>query len=124
MALPFKYGFGGHIGTGKQWFSWIHIEDEIRAILHLLEHKEAKGIFNLTAPEPVTMKLFAKELGRTLKKPSWMHAPKFIIKIMMGQMGKEMILSGQKVIPKRLIESGFKFQFSNVRMALTNIYNF
>ncbi len=124
MARPFKLGFGGHIGSGKQWFSWIHLEDEVRAIIHLFEHREARGTFNLTAPEPVRMNLFAKELGRVLKKPSWLHVPAFIIKIMMGRMGEEMILSGQKVIPKRLTESGFKFQFTEVRMALTNIYNF
>jgi NAD dependent epimerase/dehydratase family enzyme len=92
--------------------------------MFLLENKDARGAFNLTAPEVVTMQLFAQELGRVLKKPSWMHVPAFIIKIMMGQMGKEMILSGQKVIPKRLMESGFKFQFSQLHMALTNIYNF
>jgi len=124
MARPFKFGFGGHVGTGKQWFSWIHLEDEVRAIIHLFENQDAIGIYNLTAPDPVRMELFAKELGRVLKKPSWLHAPAFIIKIIMGQMGKEMILSGQKVIPKRLMESGFKYQFTEIRMALTNIYNF
>jgi len=124
MAQPFKFGVGGHIGSGKQWFSWIHIEDEVKAIIHLLENNELSGVFNLTAPEPVTMKTFAKELGQTLKKPSWFHAPAPAIKLLMGQRGKEMLLSGQRVIPKRLIESGFKFQFSEVRMALTNVYNF
>jgi uncharacterized protein (TIGR01777 family) len=124
IAQPFKFGVGGHIGSGKQWFSWIHIEDEVKAIIYLFENNELNGPFNLTAPEPVTMKTFAKELGHTLKKPSWFHAPAAAIKLFMGQRGKEMLLSGQKVIPKRLIESGFKFQFSEVRMALTNILNF
>jgi hypothetical protein len=124
MARPFKLGFGGHIGSGKQWFSWIHLEDEVRAIMYLLEKNEARGIYNLTAPQPVRMKLFAKELGRVFKKPSWMHVPGFAIKLLMGQRVKEMLLSSHKVIPKRLTESGFKFHFLEVRLALTNIYNF
>lgn len=124
MAKPFRYGLGGYVGSGKQWFSWIHLDDEVRAILFLLENNDARGVFNLTAPEPVRMKTFAKELGRVLKKPSWFHVPSFVIKLMMGQMGEEMILSGQKVLPKQLNEVGFKFQFSEIRPALTNVFNF
>jgi uncharacterized protein (TIGR01777 family) len=124
LAKPFKYWFGGHVGSGKQWLSWIHLDDEVHAIMLLLENTEARGIFNLTAPEPVRMKVFSKELGRVLKKPSWFHVPAFAVKLLMGQMGEEMILSGQKVLPKRLSETGFKFQFSEIRMALTNIFNF
>ncbi len=124
MVKPFKFGLGGYVGSGKQWFSWIHLDDEVRAIMFLLENKETKGIFNLTAPDPVRMKIFARELGRVLKKPSWLHVPSFAIKLLMGQMGEELILTGQKVLPKKLIEAGFKFQFSEIRMALTNIFIF
>lgn len=124
MAKPFRYGLGGYVGSGKQWFSWIHLDDEVRAIVFLLENNDARGVFNLTAPEPVRMKTFAKELGRVLKKPSWFHVPSFVIKLIMGQMGEEIILSGQNVLPKKLNEVGFKFQFSEIRPALTNIFNF
>lgn len=123
MALPFRYGVGGHIGSGKQWFSWIHLDDEVRAIQFLLEHKEASGVYNLTAPEPVMMKTVAKELARVLHRPNWLHVPKFLIRGAMGQMGDEMLLASQKVIPKRLEEEGFSFHFEDFRLALTNIYN-
>jgi len=123
MAKPFKLRFGGHIGSGKQWFSWIHIDDEVRAIQYLLENKDMQGIYNLTAPNPVTMKVFAQELAKVLHRLSWFHAPAFVIKMMMGQMGKEMLLGSQKVIPKRLDDEGFTFHFDDVRMALTNIFN-
>lgn len=124
MTRPFKFGFGGHAGSGKQWFSWIHLDDEVEAIRFLLENKSAKGVFNLTAPHPVRMKTFSKELGRVMKKNSWMHIPPFIVRILMGSMGKEMILSSQKVLPKRLLDEGFKFQFDDIRMALMSIYHY
>ncbi|MFP4471870.1 MAG: TIGR01777 family oxidoreductase [Bacteroidales bacterium] len=123
MARPFKFGFGGHIGSGKQWFSWIHLDDEVRAIQFLLENREAHGAYNLTAPDPVKMKTFAKDLARVLKRPAWFHVPAFLIRMVMGQMGKELLLVSQKVSSEKLLEEGFKFQFSDLRMALTNIYN-
>ncbi len=122
MQIPFKLGTGGHIGSGNQWFSWIHLEDEVRAIAFLLENKNAAGAYNLTAPFPVTMKQFAKALGKTLKRPSWLHVPAFIIRLLMGQMGVETILNGQKVIPKNLLNEGFTFQYPDVEAALADIY--
>ncbi|NCA86219.1 MAG: TIGR01777 family protein [Clostridia bacterium] len=123
MAMPFRFGVGGRIGSGKQWFSWIHLDDEVRAIQFLLEHKEASGAYNLTAPEPVKMKDVAKELARVLHRPNWLHIPKSLIRLVMGQMGDEMLLASQKVVPKRLEEEGFSFHFEDFRLALTNIYN-
>ena len=122
MALPFKVGIGGYIGSGKQWLSWIHIDDEVDAIQFLMEHADAAGIFNLTAPEPVKMKDFAKELGQAMKRPSWLHVPSFAIKLAMGQRGKEILLASQKVLPNRLIEAGFTLQFTDARIALANIF--
>jgi uncharacterized protein (TIGR01777 family) len=123
MAKPFKLGAGGYVGNGKQWLSWIHIDDEVDAIQFLMEHHEASGIFNLTAPEPETMKCFAKEIGKALKKPSWLNVPSFAIKLAMGQRGEELLLASQRVLPDRLIEAGFTFQFTEARIALANIYN-
>jgi uncharacterized protein len=121
MVKPFKFGVGGHIGSGKQWMSWIHLEDEVEAIRFLIEKKDAGGVFNLTAPHPVTMENFAGSIGKALGKKSWMHAPAFAIKLAMGEMGKEMLLSGQKVLPKKLIASGFDFSFSEVDVALEHL---
>ncbi|MBE0637503.1 MAG: TIGR01777 family protein [Bacteroidales bacterium] len=123
MAMPFKLGIGGHIGLGKQWFSWIHIDDEVRAIEFLLENENAFGPFNLTAPEPVTMKEFSKTLGKALKRPSWLHVPSFAIKLLMGKMGEEMLLSGQRVVPKKLMELGFTFRYTIVFDALKSIFS-
>ena len=123
MVMPFKLGAGGYVGSGKQWISWIHIDDEVDAIQFLMEHHEASGIFNLTAPEPEKMKYFAKEIGKALKMPSWLNVPSFVIKLAMGQRGEELLLASQKVLPNRLIEAGFQFQFTEARIALANIYN-
>jgi len=123
MEKPFKLGFGGHFGLGRQWLSWIHIDDIAKAIQFLLENKDAEGVHNLTAPNPEKMKDFAKELGRTLKTRSWFHVPSPLIRLVMGQMGEEMLLSSQKVIPMRLLEEGYSFQFTDLRSALTSIYN-
>jgi len=122
MAKPFQFGIGGYIGSGKQWLSWIHIDDEVDAIQFLMEQPEASGIYNLTAPEPIKMKDFARELGRALKRPSWLHIPSFAIKLAMGQRGEEILLASQNIIPGRLLAEGFSFQFTDVRIALTNIF--
>ncbi len=122
MQTPFKFWIGGHIGTGKQWFSWIHLEDEIRAITYLLENPQSKGAFNLTAPQPVTMKEFARSLGYAMKRPSWLQVPSIAIKLLMGQMGEEMVLNGQKVIPEKLMNQGFEFRYEKAKDALLEIY--
>ncbi|MGD9898440.1 MAG: TIGR01777 family oxidoreductase [Calditrichaceae bacterium] len=121
MTLPFKLFMGGPPGSGKQGFSWIHIEDEIRAIIFLLESKNQKGIFNLTAPNPVTMSKFTKIFGNALKRPSWLPVPSFVLKIMFGEMAEEMILSGQKVLPKALLKEGFTFNFPDLKEAVTDL---
>lgn len=122
MQTPFKFGIGGHIGSGEQWFSWIHMDDEIRAIAFLLENPQSKGAFNLTAPQPVSMKDFAQAIGRAMKRPSLLHVPSFAIKILMGKMGEEIVLNGQKVIPEKLLDEGFQFRYEKVADALQGIY--
>ncbi|GAB4283177.1 MAG: TIGR01777 family oxidoreductase [Marinilabiliales bacterium] len=117
----FKYYLGGHLGNGKQWYSWIHLEDEIRAIRYLIEHSNIQGTFNLTAPEPVTMKQFCKSIGQAMNRPSWLHIPGFILKLMYGQMADEIILNGIKVLPNRLIKAGFYFKYPDVNKALAEI---
>ncbi len=122
MSLPFKFFAGGAIGTGKQYHSWIHIKDEIHAIIHLIENKNTSGVYNLTAPEPVTNAEFTKILGKVLGRPSFLRKPEFLIKLFAGELAKEVLLSGQKVYPKRISESGFKFGFPSLEAALREIY--
>lgn len=121
MMIPFKWWVGGHIGSGKQWLSWIHIDDEVNAIIYLLEKEDSEGAYNLTAPEPVRMKDFAKTLGKTMGKPSWFHVPGLILKTIYGDMAKETMLKGQKVLPKRLKDEGFKFQHTDLKSALQDL---
>lgn len=122
MAKPFNYYIGGRLGSGKQWNSWIHIEDEVRAIKFLIENKEAQGIYNLTAPNPVNQKEFASQIGLALKRPSYLPKPAFGLRMFMGAMADELLLNGLKVVPKRLLEDGFKFNFETLDKALSDIY--
>ena len=123
IANLFKYYIGGKLGSGKQWNSWIHIQDEVRAIKYLLENTKSTGPYNLTAPNPVQNDEFSRAIGKVLKKPSFMPAPSFIIRLLKGNMGNELLLGGLKVIPSKLESEGFKFNFKNIDDALANIYN-
>lgn len=117
MIKPFKWFLGGPIGTGKQWFSWIQIEDLVEAIYFLATLEGASGPFNLTSPNPVTNKEFSKALGRVLGRPSCLPTPGFIIKLALGEFGS-VILEGQRVLPKRLLEAGFAFKYPQVEEAI------
>lgn len=119
MAMPFKFYIGGPLGTGNQWLSWIHIQDLTSIIRFLIEHQELTGPINATAPETVQMRTFCKVLGEVLHSPSWLPVPEFLLKVALGQMA-EMLLYGQRVVPKKLIDVGFKFQFPELRSALKN----
>jgi uncharacterized protein (TIGR01777 family) len=122
MMLPFKSFLGGHAGRGEQWLSWISLEDETAAIEFLIENEQLSGPFNLTAPNPVTAKQFAKTLGRVLKRPACLPAPAFVLKILLGQMAEELLLKGQRVLPKRLVEAGFEFNEKTLQEALLAIF--
>ncbi|PKL92837.1 MAG: TIGR01777 family protein [Candidatus Goldiibacteriota bacterium HGW-Goldbacteria-1] len=122
MSLPFKFFAGGAIGSGRQYHSWIHVKDEIHAIIHLIENQNTSGIYNLTAPEPVTNLEFSKLLGKVLGRPSFFRKPEFLVKMIAGELAKEVLLAGQKAYPKRLLEAGFKFGFPGLEFALKEIY--
>ena len=121
LVKPFRFYLGGHLGSGRQWFSWIHLEDEIAAIKFLMENEHLKGVFNLTAPQPVTMKEFCKILGKVLHRPAWLNVPAFAARLAFGEMADEMLLSGQKVLPKRLLNTDFDFKYTNVEQVLNAI---
>jgi hypothetical protein len=118
MLFPFKMGAGGPIGSGKQWMSWISMDDHIAAVQHLMMTSECEGAYNLTAPNPVRQKMFAKTLGRVLRRPSFAPLPGFILRILFGELARPLLLEGQKVHPTRLIDAGFEFEHLNLEDAL------
>jgi len=120
MIPLFKKYIGGPIGSGKQWFSWVHIKDLTEAFVFLLKHPEISGPVNVCSPNPVRNKDLARALGKALRKPSFMPAPGFMIKLVLGEFGS-VILKGQRVIPKRLLDHGFVFQYADIEKALQGI---
>ena len=120
MIPLFKKYIGGPIGSGEQWFSWVHIKDLAEAFTFLLKHPEISGPVNVCSPNPVRNKDLAKALGRALHRPSFIPAPAFMVKLVLGEFGS-VILEGQRVIPRRLLENGFVFQYSDIEKALKSI---
>lgn len=121
MLPPFKLGLGGKIGTGKQWMSWIHMDDLIGIIDFCINQKNLKGAINCTAPYPVTNMLFTEALGKSLKRPTMFHMPAIMIKLLMGEMGKELLLAGKKVLPSKVQKAGFQFKYEHIEKALSDI---
>ena len=121
MALPVRFGAGGPLGSGKQGVSWIHLEDEIRAIRYLLENDKARGAFNLSAPNPLPNADFIRTLAQALSRPYWLPAPAFLLKMALGEMSS-LLLDGQFVIPQRLVNLGFVFRFETAREAFHNLF--
>jgi uncharacterized protein (TIGR01777 family) len=121
LLLPYRFFVGGPIGNGNQWMSWLHIQDEVESILFLLERPDLKGIFNLSSPHPVQNKIFSRELGRALKRPNWLPIPGFLLKVMLGKMAEETILTSQRVFPSRIEKAGYSFAFANLAGALADI---
>ncbi len=122
MALPYKFYLGGPIGSGKQWISWIHIDDLINIINTSINNEQIEGSVNATAPNPVTMNEFSKTLGKTLNKPSIFKVPTFIIRLILGEMS-DIIINGQRVIPKKLIEAEYEYKYPILSKALKEIYS-
>ena len=120
MIPLFNKYLGGPLGSGKQWFSWIHIEDLVRACLFLLEHPEISGPVNFTAPNPVRNKELSQWLGRILGRPAFLPAPGFMLRLVLGEFGS-ILLEGQKVIPQKLLEAGFQFQYPEIAPALRQV---
>lgn len=122
MALPFKFFLGGPIGSGRQWFSWIHRDDIIGIIKFALENESISGPLNLTAPTPVTNKEFSRALGRVLRRPSIVAVPGFVIKLTLGELGA-VLLTGQRVLPEKVMKAGYRFKYSDVSEALKAIFH-
>jgi hypothetical protein len=121
LLLPYRFFVGGPIGSGKHWISWIHLADEIGAILFLLMRKDLDGVFNLTARHPIQNRQFSKELGKALRRPSWLSIPGLFVKLLFGKMAEETILSSQRVLPVRLEEAGYRFVHPDLTEALADL---
>jgi hypothetical protein len=118
LMLPFRLFAGGPLGTGQQWFPWIHLEDEVGAIVFCLMHPEVSGPANLVAPHSVTMSQFCTSLGKAMRRPSWLRVPSVVLKVAIGEMAEGLVLVGQKAIPKKLAANGFDFKYQDVDTAL------
>ena len=117
MLMPFKLGLGGPIGEGSQYMSWIHLEDMLHGIAHLITNESCEGVYNFTAPNPVTNAEFSRELAASLSRPCVFKMPEFVLRIIMGEMA-DLVLYGQRVVPQRLEESGYKFIYPKISQAL------
>jgi len=120
MLLPFKLFAGGPIGSGNQWFSWIHREDLVNLILNALGDRKYKGVYNATAPNPVRMTELCNALGEVMNRPSWLPVPGFALEVLLGD-GAQVVLEGQQVLPKRTLKSGFQYQYPEVKSALAEV---
>jgi uncharacterized protein (TIGR01777 family) len=122
MIPPFKFGLGGNIGDGQQMMSWIDIEDMVAAIFHIQQNKSLQGVINLTAPTAVSNDHFAHALASVLNRPCLFSTPAWLLKILLGEMA-DLLLFGQNVIPKKLMDSGFSFKYANVEKSLRHLIN-
>lgn len=123
MAPAFKFGLGSVIGDGRQVISWVHYQDVVRAYEFLLNNPQLTGAFNVTSPNPVTQRIFAKMLAKTLKRPLLLKTPAWLIRLLFGEMGEALLNQGQRVIPKRLPEHGFAFSYTTLQDALDKEYS-
>jgi uncharacterized protein len=121
LLFPFSLFIGGPLGSGTQWFPWIHVQDEVNAILFAMDHEEIDGPLNLAAPESVRMNEFCHRIGRILHRPSIFRVPAIALKLALGEMAEPLLLQGQKMIPQKLMEAGFKFQFPKLDDALNDL---
>ncbi len=120
MLTPFKLGVGGVVGSGKQWMSWISLEDEIAVINYVIENENIRGAVNAVSPNPVTNHDFTKILGDVLYRPTFLPLPEFAVSMIFGEMGDALLLASTKVMPKRLEDAGFEFKHPNLKEAIEN----
>ena len=121
LGLPFRLFVGGPLGSGKQWFSWIHADDQVSAIAFLIENENARGVYNLSAPDPKSNAEFGRLLARALKRPYWFPTPAILMRLAFGDLGDKLLLSSQRVMPARLQAAGFKFKFADAGSALKDL---
>lgn len=118
LSPSFYFGLGATLGDGKQVISWVHIDDIVGAYLFLLDRPELTGVFNLSAPIPVSQAQFARALAKAMHRPQLLKIPGFAIRKLFGEMGESLLLKGQRVVPKRLVEEGYQFHYPELSAAL------
>ena len=123
ITLPFKLGLGGILGTGNQFFPWIHIKDVVNGIMHLVSNNKSEETYNFVSEEIITNKIFTKTLGKIIKRPTFFKIPSIIIKLIFGKMGEELILKGSKIKAIKLKNEGFKFEYKTIKSAVKNIFS-
>ena len=122
IALPFNFFAGGPIGSGRQYMSWIHRDDWVEMVRWALSNAAVSGPLNATAPDPVTNREFAKALGRVLRRPSFLPTPAFALRLALGEMADELLLTGQRVLPAKAQSLGFTFRYPTLEPALRAVY--
>ena len=120
MLMPVKMFIGGPLANGQQYFPWIHLQDEIAAIRFLIDSQSANGVYNLSAPNPVTNAEFIRTLGKIVGRPTFMPVPAFAMQLMFGEMSM-LLLAGQREVPRRLLKEGFRFQYTDAASALKDV---
>jgi len=120
MMLPFKFGAGGRLGSGRQWFSWVALEDAVSILIRSLT-TDMSGVYNVTAPEPVTNRELTKALSKVLKRPAIVPVPPFALRLVLGESADELLLAGQRVLPRRLLDAGYSFRQTEISTALVSI---
>ncbi len=118
MSRPFRFFVGGPVASGRQYLSWIHRDDWLKFVTWALETPSVSGVYNATSPEPVTNEQFSTALGTALGRPSWLRVPAFPLRMLFGEMANEMLIRGQRVVPKRALDAGFQFTYPTVDAAL------
>jgi uncharacterized protein (TIGR01777 family) len=122
MLLPYKLGIGGRVGHGRQVLSWVALDEIPHIVRFLIEHEEISGVVNITAPNPVTNAEFVRVLGKVLRRPTIFPVPAFMIRLLFGEMGEELILKGNPVIPRKMLDAGYEFRYPELEPALRNIF--
>ena len=118
MMTPFKFGVGGVIGSGKQWMSWVSLDDVVAAVNFAIDNEKMRGAVNVVSPNPVTNEEFTKTLGEVLYRPTFLPLPEFAVNLVFGEMGDALLIDSTRVIPKRLLNAGFKFEYPDLKIAL------
>lgn len=120
MVLPFRLFSGGPLGSGQQWISWVHLDDVIGALNYIIENKGLSGVFNITSPKPLRNAEFGKQLAMVLNRPYWFPVPGFMLRMVLGEMST-LVLDGQKVEPKRLLDAGYVVKYADLMPAISDI---
>ena len=123
MLLPFRVGIGGPLGTGRQYWPWVHVDDWVSQIRWAIATPAISGPINVAAPHPVTNAEFARQLGRAMHRPAWLPTPGFALRLMLGEMAEGLLLSGQRVLPDKALKAGFSFRYPHLEDALSDLFS-